>query len=91
MSKILTPEDYYIQTTDQIPILDGGGRAIYSGEFVSEYAEYILSKQPSKDIILPEYKNDDPIEDNIIASYYAKKNEGWNAAIDEVKRLNGIQ
>lgn len=85
MSNVLTPKEW---KDDNYPNID------WNDKRVSEYAVYYHSKMQEqgikKDIILPEYKSTDPTG-NIISHYFARENEGFNKAIDEVKLLNGKQ
>jgi len=52
-------------------------------QWMKAYSDYVLSKQPKKEIVLPEYM-ERPDWDYGCANAY-------NEAIDEVKRLNDIQ
>lgn len=55
---------------------------------MSDYAAYVISKQPKKDIILPEYRPVDFARLKFDPTEH--ENVTWNNCIDTTKELNGL-
>lgn len=81
MDRVMTPQEFFNNKYR-------GGTRLSLYDWMSEYAAYVLSKQPKKDIILPKRPQGYVSYDNIYFREGIKC--GKTQAIDEVKRLNGI-
>jgi len=65
----------------------------WTDEEVQGYSDYVLSQQPKKDIILPlpEFLYEDSGEVRVGRHGDSSITDEWNAYVNKVKELNGIQ
>lgn len=87
MDKIMTPSEWYELKTNYPAQYHLKGEPVWDANNMQEYADYVASERLKQGIKLPEYEEG---AGNVL-SLDERYETGWNSAIDEVKRLNGIQ